>query len=164
MTMKKIILISYSFFLAILFACSSGTTEDKASENKVQKIINLKDIAGKQLSDVEKVLGTAEKTEKAQPSGTPCKQTPCDKMFFQNGKFEVLFINKVADWITINNTSQNELNENVIELLGLTKKSPTFKNISNVIRWENIEGIKEISFFNNGSNKVDYIYIKVHIL
>lgn len=83
-------------------------------------------------------------------------------MFFQSEKYEVLFINNVADWITINNTSNNILDENVIQLLGLPKTSPSFNNISTVLRWDNLDGIKEISFFNNGSDKIDYIYIKVN--
>jgi hypothetical protein len=162
--MKKNIFFLFLLFLFVVVVIRLNVTEEKETEEKteIQKIINIKDIAGKQLSDVAKVLGTAEKTEKVQPSRTPCKQIPCDKVFFQNGKFEVVFINNLADWITINNTSDNELDENAIELLGLTKTAPTFQNIMHVIRWENIEGFKEISFFNDGSGKIKYIYIKVN--
>jgi hypothetical protein len=54
------------------------------------------------------------------------------------------------------------MTEEVITSLGLFMTKPSFANQSNVIKWTNIKGFKEVSFFNNGSNKVDYIYIKTN--
>ncbi|GAA4028758.1 hypothetical protein GCM10022409_11070 [Hymenobacter glaciei] len=123
-------------------------------------LINISDIAGKSLAGVEKKLGKPDNVEKARPSGTPCTNGECKKAFFQGGHYEVLFINGKADWITINNVSGFDLNSGSIKLLGLPSVQPAFTS-SSVVRWTNIKGIKEISFFNNGSDKIDYIYIKV---
>lgn len=66
-----------------------------------------------------------------------------------------------ADWITINQVSDKDLNKDAIALLGLPKSDPAAETAT-VLRWENVEGIKEISVFNNGSNKIDYIYVKAN--
>ncbi len=134
-----------------------GVTSSESSD----VIVNLSEIVGKPLSEVEKLLGKANKIEKAKPSGTPCKENPCDKAFFDSEKIEILFINGKADWITINDVSKYPLDENNIKLLGYPKSSPSFSNPSTVIRWSNVDGIKEIDFFNNGSGKIEYIYVKV---
>ena len=138
---------------------SQSLVEKEATKN-VQPLIKINDIVGKSLSKVEKILGKAESLEKARPSGTPCKVNPCDKAYFKSGKYEIVFINKKADWITINDVSEYTLDENVITILGLNHVNPSFRNQSSVLRWDNIQGINEISFFNNGANRLDYIYIK----
>jgi len=163
---------SLFFFILSLLICSCGDSSSKeadktSGENTNQtkpaasSVVNLPGIAGKTMAEVEAVLGKAESTEKANPSGTPCKENPCDKAFYQSGKFEILFINGKSDWITINNLSDHELSENNIELLGLPRSAPAFNNPAITIRWEAVEGIKTISFFNNGSGKIDYVNIKV---
>ncbi len=144
---------------------TSETQKEKAVESitlKIDTVVNITDIADKSIKIVNEVLGKPNNMDKAKPSGTPCKTNPCDKAFYKDSKFEIIFINKVADWITINNVSNLSMTEDVITSLGLPKTKPSFSNPSNVIRWTNIKGFKEISFFNNGSNKVDYIYIKTN--
>lgn len=94
------------------------------------------------------------------PSNTPCENTPCEKANYQSDKFEIVFINDKSDWITINKLSENEINNENIELLGLKSAEPSFDNPGNVKKWNNIVNIKEISVFDNGSGKIDYIYIK----
>ena len=155
-----------TLLLPLIFAsCGNNTKKESTTQSsKVEiannKIISIKDIVGKTKEEVANLLGKSEKAEKVKPSNTPCAKYGCDKIFYQGGKFEVVFINDKADWITINNTSEYSLDDNAITLLGLNQSKATFKNVSSVIRWEQIEGINEISFFNNGSNKVDYIYVK----
>ena len=122
-------------------------------------LIDITGIAGKTLTVVEKKLGKPDNIEKDRPSGTPCINGGCNRAFFQSGHYEVLFINGKADWITINNMLAFDLNSGSIKLIGLPKSLPSFRS-SSVLRWTNIKGIKEISFFNNGSDKIDYIYIK----
>jgi hypothetical protein len=56
----------------------------------------------------------------------------------------------------INETIDLTDNENALEYLGLKNQKPTFKNTGNVIRWENVDGIAEISCF------TDYILIDVN--
>jgi hypothetical protein len=160
-----------SFATILIFAsCSenkTSQTENKestaqATSVKIDTVVNIADIASKTMKEVNKLLGKPNSMDKAKPSGTPCKNNPCDKAFYKDSKFEIIFINKVADWITINNVSNLPMNEDLITSLGLPKTKPSFSNPLNEIRWTNINGFKEISFFNNGSNKVDYIYIKTN--
>lgn len=109
---------------------------------------------------VAAVLGAPDGIEMVRPSNTPCQDQPCQKAIYQGGKYEIVFINGVADWITINNTLAYRLDAAVVEYLGLPKITPTFSNPKVVIRWENIAGLQEVSAFNNGSDRVAYFYVK----
>ena len=161
--MKKIL-----FFLIIiisLFSCNSKTnnqlTIEKDNTADKQIVLDLKKIAGKNKTEVDKVLGKSEKVETFSASNTPCKNTPCEKVYYQKDKYEIVFINGKADWITINDLSQYDLKEENIEILGLSLTETDLKNPQNVITWKNIENINEISIFNDGSGKISYAYIKV---
>lgn len=155
--------IVYLFIIVFLFSnCNNSKSSSQNTSDEIEKVININDIANKSIGEVNKILGAPTDKEKVAPSGTPCKKNPCDKLYYQNGKYEIVFINNVADWITINNVSNLPLNESVIYSIGLPASKPSFSNPSTVIRWTAINNIKEISFFNNGSNKVNYIYIKVN--
>ena len=167
MKTTTILILATSLILASCGDNKRSQTETKASTVqatpiKIDTVINIADIANKTIKEVNNLLGKPNSMDKAKPSGTPCKTNPCDKAFYKDSKFEIIFINKVADWITINNVSNLPMNEDLITSLGLPKTKPSFSNPSNVIKWTNIKGFKEISFFNNGSNKVDYIYIKTN--
>ena len=118
------------------------------------EILKISDLIGKTLLEAEAILGEATEINKVSPSNTPCKETPCDKAIFQSGKYEIVFIDDRADWITINEVSNYNLDENAIQLLGLPKSNPSFSNPPMVIRWEDIENIREISFFNNGLTRL----------
>jgi hypothetical protein len=163
--MKNFTTILCSLALSVfIYSCGEPSTKEPekadAGKSPSTTIVNLKTIAGKTSQEVEAILGKAESTEKASPSGTPCKENPCDKSLYQSGKFEIIYINGKADWITINNVSDHALNDKNIELLGLPASEPAFNNPTSTIRWEAVEGINSISFFNNGSGKIDYINIK----
>ena len=158
------------FASIILASCSDNNISNagnkainvQSNQVKIETVINITNIANKKIKEVNKLLGKPNNIGKAKPSGTPCKINPCDKAYYKDGKFEIIFINKVADWITINDVSNLPMNEDLITSLGLPKTKPSFSNPSNVIRWAHIKGFEEISFFNNGSDKVDYIYIKTN--
>jgi hypothetical protein len=147
--MKKILL---SF---IIIMCLSSCTTTK------QIVIDLKQVAGKNKSEVDKILGKPDKVEPFKESSTSCKNLPCEKAYYQKDKFEIIFINGKADWITVNNLSEYDFDEDNIEILGLSISEPDFNNPQSVIRWEHIENINEVNIFNDGSNKISYAYIKV---
>lgn len=109
---------------------------------------------------VATVLGAPDNIELVRPSNTPCQEQPCQKAIYQDGKYEVVFINGVADWITINQTLAYRFDTSVVEHLGLPKVTPTFNNPKAVVRWEDIAGLREVSAFNNGADRVAYFYIK----
>ena len=171
--MKKLLLL----LVIILISCTQSKVEKPTiidvakiagkSTVEVKKtlekptVIDVTKIAGKSTIEVEKILGKPDKIESSSASGTPCKNVPCQKAYYQKDKFEIVFINDKADWITINDLSDYDFSEDNIEIIGLPKTSPEFKNPDNLIRWKNIENIKEINIFNDGSNKISYLYIKV---
>jgi len=163
--MKKSI--SVLVLLFIISACNDQKkyqVEDVSKKDletsKKELIVNILSIVGKDRTTVEKVLGKAENTEKIKPSNTPCVNRACDRLTYKSGKYEVVFINNKADWITIYNVSEFDTKAEKIELLGLKVSEPDFNSPFNVIRWKDIQNIKEINFFDNGSGKLDYIYIK----
>jgi len=154
---NSIILLMCVFFL---ISCGNSNRENQINSEQKENIINVKTIIGKTESEIEKTLGKAESSEKVSPSSTPCKNNPCEKKFYQNNKFEIVYIDGKSDWITINDVSTFNCDAENIVLLGLPSTAPSFDNPSNVIRWNDIENIKEVDFFNNGEDKIDYIYIK----
>jgi preprotein translocase subunit SecG len=135
---------------------------EESKNSQTDTIIDIRSIVNKTPEEVVSILGEAEKSEKVKPSGTACVSTSCDEKTFQSGKYEIVFINNKADWVTINLDSTQELKENSIKLIGLPETKPSLNNKSILTRWENIENIKEISFFDNGSGKIEYIYIKAN--
>lgn len=141
--MKKLILITFVVFLG---ACQ---------QSSIEAIIDIKSIVGKNQSEVEKILGTAEKTEKLIVNGQSW-----DKVYYQYGEIEIVYINDNADWITIYMSSEYKMNKSVIQLLGLAYKKPSYYNPESAIRWEYYEGIKDISFFPDLDGNIHFIYIK----
>ena len=168
--MKTTINILLFGFTFIIISCKEKSepkiVKNEAYEMPQQKlpdsIINIMTIVGKSRNEVKKILGDPTGKEKVSPSGTPCKANPCDHLFYQDGKFEIVYINGKSDWITINDVSNLEISREVIMSLGLQLTNPTLYNPSSVVRYENILGINEIMFFNNGSGNVSYIYIKAN--
>ncbi len=159
-----------TLFISVLFlvSCGNSKTENEKDSNKnenqinsekKENIIDIKTIIGKTENEIEKILGKAENSEKVSPSNTPCKENPCEKKFYQKNKFEIVFIDGKSDWITINNVSNFDFNSENITLLGLKSTMPKYENDMS-IDWNDIENINELTFFNNGENKIDYIYIK----
>lgn len=153
--MKNLIL---SLIIVVtLISCNQAKVE---KQGKKEVAFDLKSIAGKSMIEVESILGKPDKIEPFLESSTPCKNKPCQKGYYQKDKFEIIFINEKADWITINNLSEYDFDEENIEIFGLTKAEPEFKNPQDLIRWKNIEGINEISIFNDSFGKISYAYIK----
>ena len=81
-------------------------------------------------------------------------------LFVPSGKRTRLSLPETRPTSRWDYTTNSLLDEGVITLLGLPESSPAFNNPSNVLRWENVAGIKEISFFSDGSGGIEYIYVK----
>ncbi len=164
MKRQSLIIVPLFAGLVIMTSCGNSKTEtisnsettviaDNSKPEKISLILDIKSIKGKTLSEVEKIIGKAESTEKVK--GYPCKNTNCRRAFFRKGNLEIIFKLNKADRITINSVPNLTYNDNALEALSLKTSKPTFKNANNVIRWQETEGINEISFF------TDYILIQV---
>lgn len=118
--------------------------------------LNVPAIAGKSQAQVEVLLGPPVSSSSTNPSGTSC---PCPKNTYK-GDIEVIYMNGVADWITINETDNLSFSKARITQLGLPDEPPTLSS-SDSIRWENIAGIKQVELFSSGQ-KIFYIEIKTN--
>ncbi len=150
------VIILLLFGQLLMTSCGGKSTEsnkEKTTE-KVSLILDLTQIVNKTEKEVEKTLDKAEKSEIIK--GYPCEKANCKKAFYKSEKIEVIFKEGKANRITINETSDLTEKENALELLGLKKQKPNFKNAGIVIRWKNVGGIAEISCF------TDYILIDVN--
>lgn len=160
--MKRLTLL---FGLLLLFGqCSNKSDlndkikeEETTTAEKPKLIIDIRTLINKNSSEVEKILGKPDKSEKM--NGYPCKNANCVRKYYQTGKYEIIFKRKLVDRITINKVEPLVMHESLIETLGLDHKQPTFYNPESVIRWTNIENINEIGFY--GYNKLEYILIQV---
>ena len=113
---NSITLLVCAFFL---ISCGNSKQENIIDSEQKENIIDVKTIVGKTETEIEKILGKAESSEKVSPSGTPCENTPCEKKFYQKNKFKIVYIDGKSDWITINDVSTFTFNAENIILLGL---------------------------------------------
>jgi hypothetical protein len=155
--MKKFIIL---LFLVLTAAFFWNLKKNSMPEPEKKIIIDVSTIIGKNKTDIEKILGKPDNVEMIKPTNTPCQDTACEQANYQSNKFEIVFINDKADWITINQVSEHEINDESIELLALEATQPTFNSPGNVTKWNNIENIKELSIFDDGTGHMAYIYIK----
>ena len=109
---------------------------------------------------VDAILGEPNAIELVRPSSTICKERGCEKRIYQSGKYEVVFVGGLADWITINQTPAYETGQEVLNYLGLPQVAPTFDNPSQVIWWRDLAGLHEVNFFYDRPGRASYIYIK----
>ncbi|MBA3036324.1 MAG: hypothetical protein FP814_07505 [Desulfobacterium sp.] len=100
-----------------------------AADSFGQTIVSIPDIAGKTPQEVAKILDDPTAKEVVNPSRTPC---PCDKLTYNNGQIEIVFIKGRADWITVNSMNDAAYSKNSLSLLGIAARDPDISN-SNVM-------------------------------
>ena len=148
--------------LAICFALSN------CADHKEKTIVNVLAIANKTIEEVNSVLGKPDTIIKinpiikVNPVGTPNETIAAIQVFYKNKNIVVVFIDDLSDWITIKNISNLQMSEYIITALGLPQTNPRLFNPTSHISWEEVYGIKEISFFSVDSSMVDNIYIRVN--
>lgn len=119
-------------------------------------LIQLRDVSGKTAGEVEKILGKGRFEGKWKDDRAGC--VACPGYSYQNGKYKIIFINDIADRITIKDLDNYEYKDEVVMgLLGLPDAEPSAQN-ERVKRWNSIEGYREIMAYNN-NGKLDYVVI-----
>lgn len=121
------------------------------------KIIDIKSIAGKTPAQVEKILGKPEAIEKVSPANTGCH--PCPKMRYKKGKYEIVYIKGVADWIAVTQLGQYGLKASLLSEFALPAKPPSAQN-ADAMRWTQLPGLLSVTLF-GFEGRADYLYIKV---
>ena len=130
----------------------ASTSTDEAKAAKV--VVDIKALAGSSPAEVAGILGAPSKTATTKVSGRSFPQHT-----YKSGRIEVVFIEGVADLITVYRLEELPFSAAALEQLGLESRSPTFSN-QFVKRWNNIPGIRELSLFPDGG-RVDYAYVVV---
>ena len=120
--------------------------------------MDLSKVAMRNEKEVEAVLGKGKLESYYKDDKANCEK--CPKMSYKEGKIEIIFINEIADIITIKDLSDFDFKDRVIlGLLDLKNDiDPTFEN-KDVKRWDNYEKYTQIAAFSN-KDKIDYILIK----
>jgi hypothetical protein len=120
--------------------------------------IDLSKVAFKSEKEVEAILGKGSLVSYWRDADAGCDK--CPKITYREGKVEVIYINEIADRITINDLSEFAFNDHVVlGLLDLKRDiTPTFEN-DDVKRWDNYEKYTQIAAFAK-KDKLEYILIK----
>ncbi|WP_020586341.1 zinc ribbon domain-containing protein [Desulfobacter curvatus] len=156
---KLLVLIVFGVFLYSLFSGNSSQTPSPPNTNqtkvapapkqKAEPVFDVLSVTGKSKNEVASIIG----------SPKSCSSTKYgEKCVYSKAEVEIVFINQKADWITVNQLNAVPYGEGALEFIGLPKSTPSFSN-SNVMRWQNKNGLLEVSIFPAGG-KVDYAYIK----
>ena len=119
----------------------------------LEQIIDLNKLKNVTISQAVELLGEIESREVH--TGYPCETSDCEKVFFAQGKYEIIFKEGIPDRITIYGTPDLTDDNMAITALGFPPVKPSFKNPGTVIRWEDHMEFSEISF------NLDFVYIIV---
>jgi hypothetical protein len=131
------------FFAAMLLS----TTYVHASD----AVIDVPALVGKSKSQVSGLIG--------QP--TSCSSSKYgEKCQYEKAETEIVFINKKADWITVEGLDDKPFSDSTITFLGFKPQKPSFSNAF-TMKWEPLQGLRSVSIYKGGANS-DYAYIKAY--
>jgi uncharacterized lipoprotein NlpE involved in copper resistance len=136
-------------FVVLLNSCQRPNEGE--SEETSEMIIDLKTLTGS-LEETTQLLGTAIIEEH---KGYPCESQDCKKAYFMGDSIEILYEGGKPITMTFNKTGDYTRDRKAIRLLGLAVSKPSEASTGNYIRWQDVEGFKEIAFNN------DFIYVRL---
>lgn len=120
--------------------------------------LDLSQVAFRNQEEVEAVLGKGKLDSYYKDEKAGCDK--CPKLTYREGKVEIIFINEIADRITLKNLKDFDFENRVIlGLLNLRENIEPKIDENGVKRWDNYEKYSQIAAFASGG-KVDYILIK----
>ncbi|REA58535.1 hypothetical protein DSL64_20840 [Dyadobacter luteus] len=132
--------------------------EDQDENAPVAVQLELDKVAFGSEQEVEAFLGKGKLLSYFHDDNLNCQQ--CPKMAYKDGKVEIIFINQIADRITLNGLSDYNFDGRVIlGLLDLKEDiKPTIDN-QELKQWDNYQKYSQISAFGR-RGKIEYILIK----
>lgn len=147
--------------LVFPFGCSSTSSPSQVTQSRedapLEKILHIRDIAGQTQEDIATILGHQSMLDAESAAKSGC--APCQKYSYRDGLVKIVYINDMADWITI--TPLDTLPAlQTPALLGLSNTSPGYAD-ERELRWTNYEGIRQISTFKRPDGSIEYIYMRV---
>ncbi|HZV71072.1 MAG TPA: hypothetical protein VFG10_16070 [Saprospiraceae bacterium] len=164
-TLNAIIIIIV--FLMINFSCNKPQPAVDAvtkNENVIQEptkssdtFINIPNLAKKSKAEVDAYLGEPFRHTTISPSNAPC---PCESYMYKDGNIEVVFMNNIADWITVNHMESIDFDaKTILQKLGIPYSDPAIQR-DNVMKWNDFNGYDQLSVFGNGNGKAYYAFLK----
>jgi len=134
----------------IILAAACILANISAASAKQEIVLDVLRIAGKDMAAVSEYLGKPIEC-------SPVKQG--QKCAYTKAETEIVYIDGLADWITIEGIDDVAFEATAIQSLGFAESKPSFKNGFS-LRWDGIEDLMEVTIF-KGASRADYAYIKV---
>lgn len=120
--------------------------------------MDLSKVAMRNEKEVEAVLGKGKLESYYKDDKANCEK--CPKMSYKEGKIEIIFINEIADIITIKDLSDFDFKDRVIlGLLDLKNNIKPVLDTDELKRWDNYEKYSQIAAFSK-KGKIEYILVK----
>jgi hypothetical protein len=124
--------------------------------------VDLPKVAMRSQEEVEAVLGKGKLDSYYKDDKAGCEK--CPKMTYKEGKIDIIYINDIADRITINDLADFDFEDRVIlGLLNLKNNTKPVLSNGEVKRWDNYEKYSQIAAFAK-KGKTEYILIKTKTL
>lgn len=158
MTLRQLL-----FFSLIMLSCGSTPSRPQVQSSATTSptpLLNLRDIAGQTQEDIATILGPQSSLNPASAARSGCPT--CQKYQYQDGKIEIIYINDMADWITIFPPKGTPASH-IPVLLGLPDSAPD-STTPTLWRWKKIPGIREVQARLTTKGTVESVYIVVKTL
>ena len=137
---------------------ASAPNPDEVSQPSPFKL-NIGEIARKSPQEVAKVLGNPTSEEIIQYKGVALPK----KLYRYGGvDIRIVFVEDVADWITIYGKGQIPYGQAALASFGLSTLPPTFSDPNTIMRWNDKFGLKAIRLLPGSNETVSYAYILVN--
>lgn len=147
-------------FIVILIAIfvKFFVLDDRDENAPVVVELDLPQVALRNEQEVEAILGKGQLDSYYRDEKAGCDK--CPKMIYREGKVEIIFINEIADRITLKNLSDFDFeNRVVLGLLNLKENIDPNVDEDGLKRWDNYEKYSQIAAFSK-KGQIDYILIK----
>ncbi|WP_138482872.1 hypothetical protein [Dyadobacter bucti] len=120
--------------------------------------IDLNEVAFRSQKEVAAILGTGKLVNYYKDAKAGCEK--CPEVTYRDGKVKIIFIENIADRITLNKLSGYAFENRVIlGILNLKENiEPTFED-ARMKQWENYGKYTQISAFSS-KGQIDYILVK----
>jgi hypothetical protein len=148
------------FVLVLLtLACGSAPSQsqNKTATSPPTPLLNIRDIANQTQEDIATILGIQSSLDPAAAARSGCPT--CQKYAYQDGKIEIVYINDMADWITIFPPEGTPVGQ-IPVLLGLPNTPPD-STTPTLWQWKNIPDIREIQARLHPKGTVESVYVVV---
>jgi hypothetical protein len=117
-------------------------------------MIPIIDLIGRTPDTIDRLLGEPHNKEKTVLKG----EIPGLKAYYLNGRLDIVFIDNVADWITVFDIDSTIV-DNFIKILGLRPTKDNFKYHGKMSYYD-IHGLKELMMYGNEEGKIWMLHVK----